>query len=1130
MRLNRLGLAAFGKFTDANLDFGDKPTDGPDLHILYGPNEAGKSTIYAAMLDFFFGIQEKSNFNFKHPYTAMRIEGDVAGPAGVATLARIKRRTNDLLDGADQPVTLNPFTGSLAGLDRDSYAAMFSLNEVSLTEGGKSLLAAEGDFGRILYGASAGLTDFGKELEAVTAEAEAFHKERARKTELKALSAKLDDLAKAKTEIDTLAPEYERLLAAKAAGTDALAEAEAAENAAQAALSQLQNQSKALDYLSEYKDIQALLVPLNGLPEAPAGLDAEITRLREEAATLNTQSADTADTLKLLEQKIGELTVDEAALSQKDALKTIADLEGRYRADARDLPRRLEEQTALRAEITTRSKRMAGNAVEDVRTLLLSPTIKGAVLDLADAWPALHARLQAAETEAENAALASSGDLLDVTAGAELEAALQAYEASDASARANLAADVVATRQRASKSAMAALAPWTGDIAKLRQITPPGAEMLSTWRTSLEESAAAIARAKTEVANAVDRAAEKQAEIDSKSTSIQSLDGQQLNSIMNQRDAAWATHRASLDSASADAFEHLLQETDAANAARFANASAGSDLAAAHEALSIANVQERAASKRIKDAELARKKTQSYINIFLEDAELKHISDVGQISDWFTARSTALATADALTEAEALHQAAVNDADSLQQHLSELLNVDASLPALANLTRTRLDADKAARAAAQQQAKRTIDLEKRQSEVNAWRSEWAAVLEGIWMAPMLASVQSVKAALMEHDELAAQITALDTLERRITGMGDNQAALQKGLSRIYSALDEHIAGLDPLDAYNALQTRVKDAETQNADRIRLQEDIDTATTRRRSLEVRMKAHHQDIADTLKSIDFRDLTSASQVIYEIQNRTELREKSSQAARAILDRVGGDDIAGAVASLDSLDRSTLAADLESAVARVQTAKAEALQSYTANRDAERALEQIGGDAAAAEITQRRQTVIEEITDGARCYLRLKLGAMAATEALEQYRASHQSGMLTGASKAFAQITRGAYSSLKTQAGGKGEELIAVTASGASRLDDKSMSTGTRAQLYLALRIAAYDEFAARQAPPPFVADDIFETFDDGRAEVTFQLLGKMAETGQVIYFTHHQHLKPIAERAVPGARWLDLTTLF
>ena len=1129
MRLNRLGLTAFGKFTDATLNFGDKPADGPDLHILYGPNEAGKSTIYAAMLDFFFGIQEKSSFNFKHPYNAMRIEGDVTDADGAAALVRIKRRTNDLLDGGGQPVTLNPFSSGLAGLERDSYAAMFSLNEASLTEGGKSLLAAEGDFGRILYGASAGLTDFGKELDTVTAEAEAFHKERARKTELKALSTKLDDLAKEKAEIDTLAPEYERLLTAKAAGAEALAEAEAAEHAAQAALSQLQNQAKALEYLSEFKYIQTLLAPLNDLPEASAGLDAEITRLREEAASLNTQSADTAETLKQLEEKIGALTVDEAALSQADALKTLADLEGRYRADARDLPRRLEEQTALKAEVASRSKRMAGDAVEDVRTLLLSPAIKGTVLDLADAWPALHARLQAAETEAENAALASSNDLLDVAARAELEAALQAYETSDASTRANLAADIVATHRRAFKSAMEALAPWNGDIAKLRQITPPSAETLSGWRMSLDETAATIARATTDATDATERAAEKQAGIDSKSFSIQSLDSHKLTSLMNQRDAAWAAHRTALDATSADAFERLLQETDAANAARFANASAVSDLAAAHEALAIANTQERAASKRVKDAELAREETQSFIKNFIEDAELKHISDVSQISDWFTTRSTALATADALTEAEAQHQSAVNDADSLQQHLSGLLNVDASLPALANLTRTRLDADKAARAAAQQQAKRTIDLEKRQSEVKAWRSEWTAVLEATWMAPMLASVQSVKAAMAEHDELATQITTLDTLERRITGMGDNQVALQKGLSRIYSALDEDIADLDPLDAYNALQARVKEAETQNADRIRLQEDIDTTTNRRRSLEVRMKAHHQDIASTLKSIDSNDLLNASQVLSEIQNRTQLREKSAQTARAILDRVGGDDIAGAVASLDSLDRSTLAADLESADARVQTAKAEALQSYTANRDAERALEQIGGDAAAAEITQRRQTVIEEIADGARRYLRLKLGAMAATEALEQYRASHQSGMLTGASKAFAQITRGAYSSLKTQAGGKGEELIAVTASGASRLDDNSMSTGTRAQLYLALRIAAYHEFAARQAPPPFVADDIFETFDDGRAEVTFELLGKMAETGQVIYFTHHQHLKPIAERAVTGARWLDLTTL-
>jgi uncharacterized protein YhaN len=65
-------------------------------------------------------------------------------------------------------------------------------------------------------------------------------------------------------------------------------------------------------------------------------------------------------------------------------------------------------------------------------------------------------------------------------------------------------------------------------------------------------------------------------------------------------------------------------------------------------------------------------------------------------------------------------------------------------------------------------------------------------------------------------------------------------------------------------------------------------------------------------------------------------------------------------------------------------------------------------------------------------------------------------------------------------------------------------------------LALRAAGYHEFARAQAPPPFLADDIMETFDDFRAEEAFRLLAGMAATGQVVYFTHHRHLCEIAKR--------------
>jgi uncharacterized protein YhaN len=53
-------------------------------------------------------------------------------------------------------------------------------------------------------------------------------------------------------------------------------------------------------------------------------------------------------------------------------------------------------------------------------------------------------------------------------------------------------------------------------------------------------------------------------------------------------------------------------------------------------------------------------------------------------------------------------------------------------------------------------------------------------------------------------------------------------------------------------------------------------------------------------------------------------------------------------------------------------------------------------------------------------------------------------------------------------------------------------------------------------------PFIADDIMETFDDFRAEEAFRLFAEMAQAGQVIYLTHHQHLCEIVQRVCPAAR--------
>ena len=77
---------------------------------------------------------------------------------------------------------------------------------------------------------------------------------------------------------------------------------------------------------------------------------------------------------------------------------------------------------------------------------------------------------------------------------------------------------------------------------------------------------------------------------------------------------------------------------------------------------------------------------------------------------------------------------------------------------------------------------------------------------------------------------------------------------------------------------------------------------------------------------------------------------------------------------------------------------------------------------------------------------------------------------------------------------------------------------MSTGTADQLYLALRLAAIDDYLSRANPLPFVADDLFINFDNDRAMAGLRVLNKLAYKTQVIFFTHHWHLVECARSAI------------
>ena len=79
MRFERLHIPAFGPFTNLDLHF---PAQGGDLHVIFGSNEAGKSSLLRAFRDLLFGIPGQSSDNFVHDYRKLRITGEIVSRAG----------------------------------------------------------------------------------------------------------------------------------------------------------------------------------------------------------------------------------------------------------------------------------------------------------------------------------------------------------------------------------------------------------------------------------------------------------------------------------------------------------------------------------------------------------------------------------------------------------------------------------------------------------------------------------------------------------------------------------------------------------------------------------------------------------------------------------------------------------------------------------------------------------------------------------------------------------------------------------------------------------------------------------------------------------------------------------------
>ncbi len=138
--------------------------------------------------------------------------------------------------------------------------------------------------------------------------------------------------------------------------------------------------------------------------------------------------------------------------------------------------------------------------------------------------------------------------------------------------------------------------------------------------------------------------------------------------------------------------------------------------------------------------------------------------------------------------------------------------------------------------------------------------------------------------------------------------------------------------------------------------------------------------------------------------------------------------------------------------------------------------------------------------------------------------RFEKTQQPQLLVEAGRIFEQLTLGEYVQL-TRSVGHVTELQAIPKTGLAKTAAE-MSTGTREQLYLAIRLAYLKQYSQRAEPLPLVMDDVLVNFDEDRAKQTLRVLSDFSQSHQILFLTCHRRMVELVQLIRPELTPIEL----
>jgi uncharacterized protein YhaN len=1135
MRFSRLSLERYGRFEDCELNF---RAGAPDLHIIYGANEAGKTTSLAAVSDLLFGFPARSAYNFIFDNALLRVGAVLEDGGRTFSCRRRKGTVGTLLDATDAVLDEAPLMAMLKGQTRETFNLSFSLDQTGLRAGGRAMVEAKNDLGRTLFAAGSGLTGIADELKKLEGEADAIWAPST--AQRRSFTQAQKQLAEATKKIrdDALKPK---------AWSDARQAAERAHKALETARSirdDVQAELRAADRIRRLAPlVRRRDEQLEALQAGERAID--LGKQREDSAEKVIQDTEEAQRQRAAaEQLRAEATArrntiedDPQILARADEIDQLVADAGAGEKAARDLAR-LEPELAVAEALTHRLRTEAAPNAD----VALPRAVAAKLRDLARLrGETMAASRQIAESRAdiEERRRRAQARVEEGPAEAPVDTLVDAVNAARAlGADADARCEAARRKAEASSSAipplLARLAPWRGSVEELASLPRIGEREIDAARSEVADILATARREEEQAQRSVDQSGAVALEIEQLATGAV-VTPEEIASARQERQAHWLPIREYVLSGGAlespanavAGFEASVTLVDEKLELRFTLADASSRLSLLEQTKARHELEAEQARNRAAEA---RRRYEGAL-----DAWHSRISAVGlpalepsQFLTWQANREVAETAQREYLDVRSDLDALIERRDGCRKALAAALgtaDADGPLsPLLATAERKRGEVEEAARRRSQAQE----HLEQATAELNALDrrqgrlDEDAASNDRAWNAALADAglqmdIATCGAVLDLLDELRQASVTEAELRRRVEGIRRDARA---HVSRVEALCDEcRIAAGEPAARLRALRDRLVGARASATLIGSLDEEA-----RRRSEQVdeaaaRIKAADDALAPLLAEIGAIDRPELSAAIERSRARRQLAHELATTERQIVDDGDGLALDELVAAVGSSRLDELAGHIARLEARLKELNDEVDLAATAHGDARSAFAALDNSAtSAADAAADAEQAKSELEVLAEHYILKRAQALTLKWAIEKYRERHQDPLLLRAGELFSILTTGRYATLRVDTDGPSPRLLGLRHDGRTMVEVGAMSEGTTDQLFLALRLAALEQSVAAGVNLPFLADDLFVNFDDQRAEAGFRVLAEVAKSTQVLFFTHHSHLMAIAKHVV------------